>query len=121
MACSSCSSCGSCGNSCSSCGSCGGCSGTDYCNGCVDPIYHGVVLGETFYSLAERYGTTVECIISQNPGVAPLNLLVGTVLKICRNSHYTGCGCNSGCNSGCSSCGSGCNSCGSGCSGWVPY
>jgi hypothetical protein len=115
-----------------------------YCNGCTDPAYYQVVVGDTFYLIAEKFGTTVECLIAENPGVAPLNLLVGTVLKVCRNSIYgggcgcnCGCGCNSGCNSGCgsavggcSSCGSGCGNsgcsscgsgCNSGCSGIVPY
>jgi hypothetical protein len=59
-------------------------------------------------------------MVAENPGVAPLNLLVGTVLKICRGSHYAvgGCSADCGCNSGCNS---GCSSCGSGCSGWVAY
>ncbi|MDI6632328.1 MAG: LysM domain-containing protein [Thermoanaerobacteraceae bacterium] len=38
--------------------------------------------GDTFYKLAQRYGTTVEAIMTANPGVDPYNLQIGQVITI---------------------------------------
>ncbi len=38
--------------------------------------------GDTFYSLAQRFGTTVEAIMAANPGVDPDRLMIGQVICI---------------------------------------
>ncbi|WP_227763835.1 SPOCS domain-containing protein [Zhaonella formicivorans] len=38
--------------------------------------------GDTFWKLAERYGTTVEAIMELNPCLDPQNLQIGTIMKI---------------------------------------
>ncbi|MEW6425351.1 MAG: SPOCS domain-containing protein [Bacillota bacterium] len=38
--------------------------------------------GDTFFILAQRFGTTVEAIMQANPGVDPQNLQVGQVINI---------------------------------------
>lgn len=38
--------------------------------------------GDTFYRLSVQYGTTVRAIEIANPGVDPLNLTVGTLLRV---------------------------------------
>lgn len=38
--------------------------------------------GDTFYKLAQRYGTTVDRIIAANPGVDPSRLRIGQVICI---------------------------------------
>lgn len=48
----------------------------------VTLIRHPVAPGDTFYNLAERYGTTVEAIMAANPGVDPDNLQVGQIINI---------------------------------------
>lgn len=45
-------------------------------------IYHTIAKGETLYSLSKRYNTTIEKILSLNPGVSPTNFKINTVLKI---------------------------------------
>ncbi len=45
-------------------------------------IDHTVQSGDTFYSIAKKYGTTVEAIIQANPGINPENLQVGQVIKV---------------------------------------
>lgn len=51
-----------------------------------DLVYHTIAKGETLYSLSKRYNTTIEKILSLNPGVSPTNFKVNTVLKIEANS-----------------------------------
>lgn len=47
--------------------------------------------GDTFYKLAQRYGTTVEAIMALNPGKDPMNLQVGDTIKIpCGVPHAKG-------------------------------
>ncbi|MGQ9513059.1 LysM peptidoglycan-binding domain-containing protein [Thermodesulfitimonas sp.] len=48
----------------------------------VTLVQHTVTPGDTFYNLAERYGTTVEAIMAANPGVDPDHLQVGQVVNI---------------------------------------
>lgn len=38
--------------------------------------------GDTLFKLARRFGTTVDAILDLNPGLDPLNLQVGTTIKI---------------------------------------
>lgn len=45
-------------------------------------IVHTVVRGDTFYRLANRYGTTVRAIRTANPTADPMNLTIGTRLTI---------------------------------------
>lgn len=51
------------------------------------PLYtgsarHTVARGDTFYRLAQRYGTTVQAIAIANPGVQPNRLQIGQMLVI---------------------------------------
>jgi LysM repeat protein len=46
------------------------------------PRTHTVRRGDTLFSIATRYGTTVAAIQSANPGVKPQRLQVGQVLKL---------------------------------------
>lgn len=41
-----------------------------------------VAQGDTVYSLARRYGASPEAVFAANPGIAPRNLQIGTVLTI---------------------------------------
>ncbi len=45
-------------------------------------IRYSIQPGDTFFKLAQRYGTTVEAIMQANPGVSPENLQVGQVINI---------------------------------------
>lgn len=45
-------------------------------------IQYTIMAGDTFYLLAQRFGTTVEAIQAANPGVNPLNLQIGQVINI---------------------------------------
>src|SRR5699024_10049423 len=47
--------------------------------------------GDTFYSLASRFGTTVEAIQRANPGVNPNNLQIGQVICIPGGSPPSSC------------------------------
>lgn len=38
--------------------------------------------GDTFWKLAQRYGTTVEAIVALNPGLDPQNLQIGQMVRI---------------------------------------
>ena len=51
-----------------------------------DAIFVTVAQGETLYSLASKYNTTVEIIMGENPGVSPSNFQEGSVVKITPNS-----------------------------------
>ena len=44
-------------------------------------LYH-VRKGDSFFALAERYGTTPEAIILANPGAKPENLQIGEAITI---------------------------------------
>ncbi|MCR4398067.1 MAG: LysM peptidoglycan-binding domain-containing protein [Firmicutes bacterium] len=45
---------------------------------------HRIEPGDTLFLLAIRYNTTVQAILALNPGIDPLNLIVGTLLCIPR-------------------------------------
>ena len=45
-------------------------------------ILYTIRSGDTFYSLAQRYGVTVDLIIQYNPGIDPMRLQVGQVICI---------------------------------------
>lgn len=45
-------------------------------------IHHTVARGDTFYRLAQRYGTTVQAITVANPKVQPNRLQIGQILVI---------------------------------------
>lgn len=47
-----------------------------------EPVTHTVVYGETLFSLAEKYNTTVEAITNENSGKLKNGLQAGQVLKI---------------------------------------
>ena len=48
---------------------------------CPGGFYHTIVAGDTLYSIAIRYNTTVEAIIRANPGIDPNRLYIGQ--RIC--------------------------------------
>ena len=50
---------------------------------CANQIIHTIRAGDTLYSLANRYLTSVEQIRRLNPGVETYNLQIGTGLVIC--------------------------------------
>jgi LysM repeat protein len=50
-------------------------------------IYHTIVRGETLYSVAKKYNTTIAKILRLNPGVSPTNFQADAVIKILPNSH----------------------------------
>ncbi len=50
-----------------------------------------ISVGDTFASLARRYGTTVEAIISANPLADPYRLRVGQVICVPRQPIYPAC------------------------------
>lgn len=52
---------------------------------------HVIVAGDTYFSLARRYGTTVEAIMAANPGVNPNNLQIGQTVCIPRQAPFPPC------------------------------
>jgi len=50
---------------------------------CNNPIVHTIRAGDTVYLLARRYNTTVESVLSLNPGIEIYNLQIGSGLLIC--------------------------------------
>jgi len=49
---------------------------------CPDGRFYTIVAGDTYYSLARRFNTTVEALTAANPGVDPNNLQIGQVICI---------------------------------------
>lgn len=47
--------------------------------------------GDTYYSIARRFGTTIEALTSANPGVDPNSLRVAQLLCVPRRSAYPPC------------------------------
>ncbi|MDA8234958.1 MAG: LysM domain-containing protein [Clostridia bacterium] len=41
-----------------------------------------IKVGDTLFKLAEKFNTTVQAIKALNPGINPLNLKIGTMIKI---------------------------------------
>jgi len=50
---------------------------------CKNQIKHTVVVGDTLFSLAHRYNTTVGRLLELNPGVEVYNLQIGSQLMVC--------------------------------------
>lgn len=48
--------------------------------------FHTIKKGESMYSIAKLYNTTVEDLLNLNPGIYPNNFIVGDVIKIHANS-----------------------------------
>ena len=51
-----------------------------------DTIFVTIQPGNTLFSTAKRYNTTVEQIMSENPGITPSNFKAGEVIRIAPNS-----------------------------------
>ena len=49
-------------------------------------IYHTIAKGETLYNLSKRYDTSIEKILSLNPGVSPTNFKINDVIRIAQNT-----------------------------------
>jgi LysM repeat protein len=49
---------------------------------CPGGTLYAIRPGDTFFSLARRFGTTVDAIMAANPGVSPTNLQIGQVICI---------------------------------------
>ena len=50
---------------------------------CANQFTHTIQAGDTLYSLAIRYNTTVADLLELNPGVEIYNLQIGTGLIVC--------------------------------------
>ncbi|HHT85580.1 MAG TPA: LysM peptidoglycan-binding domain-containing protein [Firmicutes bacterium] len=48
---------------------------------CASGLYWVVAQGDSLFSIARTYGTTVERLLELNPGIDPLNLQIG--MSIC--------------------------------------
>ncbi|MCL2355220.1 MAG: LysM peptidoglycan-binding domain-containing protein [Oscillospiraceae bacterium] len=46
------------------------------------PVYHTITYGDTLYTLARNYNTTVHDIMNANPNIDPYNLRIGDVITI---------------------------------------
>ncbi|WP_367567565.1 LysM peptidoglycan-binding domain-containing protein [Lacrimispora sp.] len=56
---------------------------TDMVNTCPAGTYSYVIQsGDTLWLLSQRFGTTVDAIMSANPGINPMNLFIGQVICI---------------------------------------
>lgn len=51
---------------------------------CTQPVTHTIQTGDTLYSLARRYDTTVTALLDLNPNIEVYNLQIGSQLLICR-------------------------------------
>ena len=51
---------------------------------CTTQVIHTIQAGDTLYSLAIKYGTTVTKLLDLNPGIEVYNLQIGTGLIICQ-------------------------------------
>jgi hypothetical protein len=56
---------------------------------CQNSIIHTIVAGDTLYSLAIRYNTTVSTLLALNPGIDIYNLQIGSGLIVCPNLRPT--------------------------------
>jgi len=52
---------------------------------CPNGFLYTIKAGDTYFLLAQRFGTTVEAIQQANPGVNPNNLQIGQVICIPRS------------------------------------
>jgi hypothetical protein len=55
---------------------------------CPNMITYTIKSGDTLYSLARYYDTTVETLLEKNPGIDPYNLQIGSTLMICPGNGY---------------------------------
>lgn len=51
-----------------------------------DVIYHTIVRGESLYSVAKKYNTTIESLVKLNPGVSATNFKADDVIKVQPNT-----------------------------------
>lgn len=51
---------------------------------CTNQVMHTIQPGDTLYSLAIRYNTTVSNLLDLNPGVEIYNLQIGSGLVVCQ-------------------------------------
>ncbi|MDO4512273.1 MAG: LysM peptidoglycan-binding domain-containing protein [Bacteroidales bacterium] len=49
-------------------------------------IFHTIQKGESMYSVAKQYNTTIENLIATNPGIYPNNFIEGDVVKVLPNT-----------------------------------
>lgn len=52
-------------------------------------IYHTIQKGESMYSVAKLYNTTIENLLALNPGIYPNNFIEGDVVKVIPNTSTT--------------------------------
>lgn len=50
------------------------------------PVYHTLQTGESIYSVAKQYNSSIEGIISSNPGLKPAEYTAGAIVKVTPNS-----------------------------------
>ncbi len=51
-----------------------------------DPVFHTIQAGESIYSVAKQYNSSIEGIISANPGLKPVEYMPGAKVKVVPNS-----------------------------------
>lgn len=51
-----------------------------------DAVFHEIIAGEDIYSIAKQYNTTIEGIITANPGLKPNEYTTGAKIKLVPNS-----------------------------------
>lgn len=49
-------------------------------------VYHTIERGESLYSVAKKYNTTIEGLLNLNPGISPDHFFAGDIIKILPNS-----------------------------------
>lgn len=52
-------------------------------------LYHTILKGESMYSVAKQYNTTIENLLALNPGIYPNNFIEGDVVKVIPNTSTT--------------------------------
>ena len=50
--------------------------------GCINPVIHTIQAGDTLFSLARKYETTVAALLELNPGIDVYNLQIGSQLLV---------------------------------------
>lgn len=53
---------------------------------CAQPVTHTIKSGDSLWLIARDHGTTVQDIMSMNPGMDPYNLQIGTQIYVCENT-----------------------------------
>lgn len=54
---------------------------------CRNTGTHTVKAGDSFYTIAQMHGMTMEEIMQMNPGLDPYNLQIGSLVVICNDTH----------------------------------